>query len=696
MDMLRPRTPADSTPPAHIMDTTPDISATVTAPAALAHMSAFGLKSDPALAHNARPRSLVPAAALRIPAPLRIPLLHLLGMGRIDSLYRALPQGESPLDFARLALDVLGVSVRAEGQGFEGVPAAGPLVMVANHPFGALEGLVLAKALLPVRPDLRFLANYMLAAAPELRELIFSVDPFGGEGAQPRNMTGLRQAIRHVADGGALVVFPSGTVSHLQPSRREITDPVWQSTVGRLVRRTGADALPLYFHGRNSMLFNLMGLLHPMARTAMLAKELLRKRNTTVTLSVGRPVAAATLNELPDDEARTAYLRMRCYALKPKPRRVLSLPLSLPRTLPLPGRAAQDGPATASGSADSAAVGLAAPAAPAAPAGQAARRMRPIAAARPLELLEAELAAIPPADVLLREGPWTIVETTADRSPELIREIGRLREVTFRAVGEGSGAPLDLDAFDATYRHLVLWHEGDRALAGAYRLGEVDAILTAQGQRGLYSSSLFRFRPEFFGGAPALELGRAFVAADYQRDYAPLLLLWKGIGQFILKRPGVRRLFGPVSVSLDYTPYSLNAIMGYLTRHHGCPATARLVRGRSAPAIRQPGCLRRIEPDGLDWNALCTLVRDMEGGRTIPILFKHYLKLGGRIATFHVDRAFGSLDAFLIIDLLESPPRMLQRFMGTDGLDRYYAQTPRDAEGGLADAPGLAAVSGGA
>ncbi|WP_231039201.1 lysophospholipid acyltransferase family protein, partial [Nitratidesulfovibrio oxamicus] len=272
----------------------------------------------------------VPAAARRIPAPLRIPLLHLLGVGRIDSLYRAMPQGGTPLDFARLALDVLGVSVRAEAEGFEGVPATGPLIMVANHPFGALEGLVLAKALLPVRPDLRFLANYMLAAVPELRELIFSVDPFGGDGAQRRNMAGLRQAIRHVGEGGALVVFPSGTVSHLQPSRREITDPTWQSTVGRLVRRTGADALPLYFHGRNSMLFNLMGLLHPAARTALLPKELLRKRNTTVTLSVGRPVAAATLNELPDDEARTAYLRMRCYALRPKPRRVLSLPLALP------------------------------------------------------------------------------------------------------------------------------------------------------------------------------------------------------------------------------------------------------------------------------------------------------------------------------------------------------------------------------
>lgn len=677
MDMLRPRAPADIAPHHHMMDTPPDpVAGAVSAPVPVHPVHPV---------HPVPPRSLVPAAARRIPAPLRIPLLHLLGVGRIDSLYRAMPQGGTPLDFARLALDVLGVSVRAEAEGFEGVPATGPLIMVANHPFGALEGLVLAKALLPVRPDLRFLANYMLAAVPELRELIFSVDPFGGDGAQRRNMAGLRQAVRHVGEGGALVVFPSGTVSHLQPSRREITDPTWQSTVGRLVRRTGADALPLYFHGRNSMLFNLMGLLHPVARTALLPKELLRKRNTTVTLSVGRPVAAATLNELPDDEARTAYLRMRCYALKPKPRRVLSLPLSLP--MPKKDGTVPGATAAVAASAD--------PVRPISPVSPATRRMRPIAAARPLELLEAELAAIPPAGVLLREGPWTIVEITADRSPELIREIGRLREVTFRAVGEGSGAPLDLDAFDATYRHLVLWHEGDRALAGAYRLGEVDAILDAQGQRGLYSASLFRFRPEFFGGATALELGRAFVAADYQRDYAPLLLLWKGIGQFILKRPGVRRLFGPVSVSLDYTPYSLNAIMDYLTRHHGCPATARLVRGRATPSLRQPGCLRRIEPEGLDWNALCALVRDMEGGRTIPILFKHYLKLGGRIATFHVDRTFGSLDAFLIIDLLESPPRMLQRFMGAEGLDRYYAQTPRGVTEGAGVAPLVDAASAG-
>lgn len=609
-------------------------------------------------------RSLVPAAVRRIPAPLRIPLLHLLGMGRIDSLYRTLPRGGAPQDFAGLALDALGVSVRVEGEGLEGVPAAGPLVMVANHPFGALEGLVLAKALLPVRPDLRFLANYMLAAVPELGDLLCSVDPFGGRGALRRNLTGLRQAIRHVTDGGALVVFPSGTVSHLQPARGAISDPEWQSMAGRLVQRTGADALPLYFHGRNSMFFNIMGLLHPAARTVLLPKELLRKRNSTVTFSVGRPVAATILGGLPDDDARTAYLRMRCYALKPRTPGMHPLPLRLT------GQAAQD-------------------------AGARARRMRPVAAAHPPERLQAELDAIPSACVLLREGPWTIVETTADRSPELIREIGRLREATFRAAGEGSGAPLDLDAHDAAYRHLVLWHERDRALAGAYRLGEVDAILSTRGQRGLYSSSLFRFHPEFFAGAPALELGRAFVAADYQRDYAPLLLLWKGIGRFILERPGIRRLFGPVSVSLDYTPYSLNALMEYLIRHHGCAATARLVRGRTTPSLRQPHCLRRIEPGGLDWNALCAMVRDMEGGRAIPILFKHYLKLGGRIATFHVDRAFGSLDAFLIIDLLESPPRMLQRFMGADGLERFYAQTPRSAGRPATGRAGRASATGG-
>ncbi|ABM29934.1 lysophospholipid acyltransferase family protein [Nitratidesulfovibrio vulgaris] len=582
--------------------------------------------------------TFLPQAAQRLPGALRGPLLSLLGLNRLAVLYDSLPRHEAPAHFAGLALEALGVSLQMEGAGREGIPASGPLVVVANHPFGALEGLLLAHALLPVRPDLRFLANYMLSAVPEMRGLCISVDPFGGKDAARRNVAALREAMRHVEAGGALAVFPSGTVSHLQPSRRAITDPAWHPNVGRLVHRTGADALPVHFHGRNSLFFNLAGLLHPAARTALLPKELLKKRDSVVTCTVGRVIPSATMRDLPGDEERTRHLRMRCYGLAPAPRKVLPL---FPRPRP--------------------------------------RSVEPVATPRAPSLIRDAVHALCESPAfLLSEGGYSLLETDAAAAPDLLHEIGRLREETFRAVGEGSGKALDLDPFDATYRHLILWHEGDGRIAGAYRFGEVDRILAAQGVKGLYSSTLFRFRPGFFAlPGSALELGRAFVHADYQRDYAPLLLLWKGLARCVLRRPGVRRMFGPVSVSLGYSPYSLQAIIDWMLRHSRCPVCSPLVKGRVAPRLRQPGATTPPRTEGLDYNGLCSLVRDMEGGPGVPILFKHYLRLGGRIATFHCDRAFGSLDAFLSIDLASTPRRMLARYMGEEGLASFEASKQR-------------------
>jgi putative hemolysin len=193
-------------------------------------------------------------------------------------------------------------------------------------------------------------------------------------------------------------------------------------------------------------------------------------------------------------------------------------------------------------------------------------------------------------------------------------------------------------------------------------------VLPEFGVKGLYSSTLFRFSPRFFAQDDnALELGRAFVTAPYQRDYAPLMLLWKGIAHFVLRRPGVRRLFGPVSISLEYSRYSLSALTEFLRLHHQDNTLAAMVSGRKPPRYK----MDKRAPDmlnmqGMHFNGLCNLVKDIEGGRTVPVLFKHYLKLGGRIGGFHVDTAFRTLDAFLCIDLADAPPAMLQRYMGRE------------------------------
>lgn len=564
------------------------------------------------------------------PGPLAGMLGRALGLNRLCALYARMERTETPEAFAREALTMLDVRIRAEGPdgtaGADAVPAEGPLLFVSNHPFGMLEGLVLMAIFLPRRPDLLILANSMLGMVGPLAGRFIGVDPFGGDAAPRRNQTGLRRALRHLENGGALTVFPAGEVSHWRPGLG-ITDPQWNDAAVRLARRSGAAIIPLCFRGRNSLSFSLAGLVHPLCRTMLLPRELLARRGSAVELRVGRPVQV--LSALPDPRTATDYLRMRCYELN---------------------RPHGNGPA---------------------------RTMQPIAAPTPKELLEEEIAGLPASALLVREGEYSLYLRRGAESPMLFRELGRVREETFRNVGEGSGKPLDLDTYDRHYRHLLLWNERNRELAGAYRIGLTPEILRSRGVRGLYGNTLFRFSPAFFRQyGQSLELGRALVHPRYQRDFLPLLLLWKGISRFVLRHPSIRTLFGPVSLNLDASETGLALIASYLLSRHGLPEAP--VRGRRPPhGLRLDAgnggetLNRAINRGELDYRKLDALVRDLDDGRGIPILFKHYLKLGGRIAAFHQDDSFNTLDGLLIVDLPLAPLPLLGRYMGAEAAERY-------------------------
>ncbi len=584
---------------------------------------------DQVLQTNELTLDFIPPGLKRVLTPIKTPLLHISKLHRLFTMYGGMTQRSNPLDFAREALDILDVRVKLKGEGFDSIPRSGPLVVVSNHPFGALEGLVLMATLLPVRPDMQFLANFLLGIIPELKSTVIDVDPFNTREARSKNIKGLRTAISHVEGGGSLAVFPSGEVSHLQPAHRGIMDPQWNRNVARIIRKTGADVLPLYFHGRNSLMFNLMGLMHPMARTALLPRELLKKRGKSIKLSVGRIIPASVLNGpngLASEDDITNYLRVRSYALRQQDQRRI-FPLPFVRKAPEP---------------------------------------MPIALPRPKASLLIELDELPEEQVLLRENGYTVFEARAFQMPNMLHELGRLREATFRPVGEGSGRDLDLDPFDYEYDHIILWNDADRQIAGAYRLGQVDRITHTSGSKGLYCSSLFKFKKEFFSTfGNSVELGRAIVHPDYQRDYNPLMLLWKGIGQYVLRRPGLRYLFGPCSLPLVFSPYTLATTVRYLNTHHTDSELAALVTGRKLPKLKNPkGVTEDIDISRLSFPGLNGLIKDMEDGRSLPILFKHYLKLGGKIGAFHVDSTFGTLDAFLLIDLMDAPANMLGRYMG--------------------------------
>lgn len=571
-------------------------------------------------------------------------LEKLLSLKPIVDLYQALPQGLAGGAFIDAVLEAMDVRVRVAPEELERIPATGPVVVVANHPFGGLEGLILAKMLLTVRPDARIMANFLLARIPELRELFVFVDPFGGSGATGGNVKPLKECLRVLKSGGLLGVFPAGAVAHpcLHNGRPAIADPAWSATVARLVRKTEATVVPVHFKGRNSRLFQVLGLVHPLARTAMLPREFINKAGSTVEARIGNPITPKRLARVSNCEAEadvcvTRYLRLRTELLRDRPDR----PRRRPPLFPQKSVARQEA--------------LIAPIAPA--------------------LLADEIAKLPPEALLHQSGEFAVIEAKAGQIPLALREIGRLRELTFRRVGEGTGKACDLDGFDPLYRHLFLWNTEKREIAGAYRIGRTDELFAAKGAQGLYTSTLFVLKAAFFSRiSPALEMGRSFVRPEYQKSYSPLLLLWKGLAQMVVREPRYRVLFGPVSITNDYKRASRRLIASYFEDNVTNPNLARLVRPKT-PLRGQTWLARAAKTLVDDLDDLLALIDDIEADRKgIPVLLRQYLKLGGKILAFNVDKGFADcLDGLIVVDLLQADRRQLERYMGKDGWAAFAA-----------------------
>jgi putative hemolysin len=264
----------------------------------------------------------------------------------------------------------------------------------------------------------------------------------------------------------------------------------------------------------------------------------------------------------------------------------------------------------------------------------------------------------------------------AAETPAVVREIGRLREVAFRAVGEGTGRAADLDTFDRHFWHLFLWDEARHRIAGAYRLGPTDTIASGIGLRGLYTRTLFRFGRRLLRQmGPALDLGRSFVAPGYQKEFSALLLLWQGIGRFVARHPRYRRLFGAVSVSAAYGEASRDLIADVLSHPSLRSPLARFTTARRPYESRTGGGPSRLAgyPE-----AAHGLIADLEpDGKGVPVLLRQYLKLQARVLSLSVDPAFShALDALVVVDLDELDEATLGRYLGADGARTFRAARP--------------------
>jgi len=560
---------------------------------------------------------------------------RLLALPALAKLYRALPQDGRP--FWDRALEALEATYEIDGS-LDDIPAAGPLVVVANHPYGGLDGLILGSLLSRVRGDVRLLVNHVLGRIPEVRRASFLVDPFRHASSTAANAAAVRAAMRWVGDGGALATFPAGEVAHVRSHGRTIDAP-WSPMIARLAERTSAVVVPVFFEGGNSRLFTAAGRVHPRARTALLVRELLKQRGATVAVRVGKPIPPSRLRAMGSSPSAATFLRLRTEAL-----------------------AAEPGPA--------------------APADVTRRVVVPVADPEPAEAIRQEMSALEPSNVLAASGALQVVVAEAPAIPHALREIGRLREIAFRAAGEGSGLAVDVDRFDSHYAHLIVWNAAAGEIVGAYRIGPTDRLVAQFGVEGLYTRSLFRFDQRLLAElGPALELGRAFVRPEYQRDYSPLLLLWKGIGAYVVRNPRYRWLFGTVSISADYRSLSQQIMASFLYATSFRGDLARLIQPTNPPAFLRsargvPQAIGAVVRTIADVGALLAEIES--DGKGVPVLLRQYLKLNAKLLGFNVDEAFGGvLDGLMAVDLMELTPELRARYMGRDGSDAFAAYHTR-------------------
>jgi putative hemolysin len=514
----------------------------------------------------------------QIPAVLRSPVEAVLGIATLRRIYRRIQDNHLQLaePFESRVMRALDISSHLAEADLCSIPTRGPVVIAANHPHGALDGLLLLDIVRRVRSDVRVLANRLLDRIPELRESCFFVDAFDGPEASARSRAGLRAAHLWLRRGGALVVFPAGEVGHTWV-RGSLVESGWKNAFERLAQASGAQIVRALIEGRNSRTFYAAGRVHPWIRTALLPRELLKKRGQTIRVKFGG-----------QDE------------------------------------------------------------------------------------IAGEIARLDERARLVRSGNFRVFCAAADSIPSTLREIGRLHEITFRGVGEGTGRSADVDRFDNWYVHLFAWDVANQQIVGAYRIGRSDCISNKAGVHGLYTRTLFNYDQRLLNslGAPALELGRSFVRAEYQKDYNPLLLLWRGIGAFVARHPEYRFLFGPVSISARYTDTTHAMLIEFLGQNHLDRDLADLVDAVTpARFVLSPD---RGVPGSID--ELNRLIARAESGKGIPVLLRQYLKLNARLIGVNIDPEFGdAVDALMLVDLTTVGSGVLHRYLGKDGAAAFLA-----------------------
>lgn len=529
--------------------------------------------------------------------------------------------------FVDKVLQILGIKIEINEKDFKNIPKEGAFIAVANHPYGGIEGLILLKLLNTIRPESKLMANFILNKVPSLNKFLVPVNPFENID-HSSSISGLKATLSLLSNGTPIGIFPAGEVSTYKLKQQKVTDKLWHPVVGKIISKAKVTVLPVYFHGNNGLLFNLLSLIHPTLRTAKLASELFNKNGDVIKVRIGKPIHYAAIHNNTNSTSVLSYLRAKTYALGAgleNEKKIFN-----PRGL-----------------------------------FKIRKQVDTIINEIDKDLLFAEVKNLRLQNLVCTEKNYELFITPTNLIPNIIKEIGRLREITFREVGEGTNKSIDLDSYDIYYQHLFIWDTEAKQLVGAYRIGRGDEIYYSYGKKGFYLNELFKIKPEFNEVLKnSLELGRSWIRKEYQQKPLPLFLLWKGILKYVIDNPQYKYLIGPVSISNNFSNVSKSLIVNFIYNNHFDAAMATMVKPKKKFKVDLSNIDAEIlTSGGDDLKSLDSLISEIETTHIkVPVLLRQYIALNAKIICFNIDPKFSnSLDGFLVLDMENVPMDMIEK-----------------------------------
>ncbi len=564
--------------------------------------------------------------------------LQLFRFNKINRFYSK-NQSKTSTGFILAVLQQLQVKYDYIEEELRKVPEKGPFLTISNHPFGGIEGLILLDLLLQKRPDFKIMANFLLRRIEPIKDFILPVNPFETHKAMVSNYTSIKESICYLQQGGCIGIFPAGEVSAFDKDIHKVTDRKWQLPAIRFIEKAQVPVIPIFFRGQNSHMFQMLARIHPYLRTMKLPSELFNKKRQEIKIRIGNPMMPGEQKEFQDHEQFGRYLRLKTYALGSS----VEVKKQLFK--------------------------------------QVVFRKEPsdIIAPGPLYKILLEIDNLKnTGKQLLSSGDYEVFCAGHADIPHIMREIARLREITYREVGEGTNKTMDMDEYDLFYDQMFIWHNTERRIIGAYRLGRGDEIYEQFGLKGFYIRSLFKMYP----GAEniltqSIELGRSFVIRDYQTKPMSLYLLWKGILQYLIKHEHYRYLLGPVSISNHYSKFSKELIIEFIKTNFYSLKLAPYFEARKPYKVKLDRELDKnivLKIAKKDINRLDKFIHDVEPNYRMPVLLKKYLQQNAKIVAFNVDPKFNNCIDGLMIQDLDDIPFTLVKFMmkGEENEIRLY------------------------